>query len=240
MKDPVLSPRRRRLRVTATILAVLALMGGVFGLFAHLRTRPTEYRPDERSEEITSVLSASLPTNAPPPRLAEVTGQAGLGGFRNFAGKRTSQLPEDMGPGLAWGDYDNDGDDDLFLVSSGGALDLAEERLLPCRLFENLGNGSFRLCESFPELRIRGMGAAWGDFDGDGYLDLAVSGFNALRLFRNDRGTGRFLPDGRLPDLPGFWAGLAWGDYDNDRRPDLYVCNDVVSTPDPALSHLAS
>lgn len=240
MKESVLSPRRRRLRVTATLLAVVAAIGVTTALLVHLRTRPTEYRPDERPEEITSVLSASLPTNAPPPRLAEVSREAGLGGFRNFAGKRTSQLPEDMGPGLAWGDYDNDGDDDLFLVSAGGALDLTDERLLPCQLFENLGNGSFRLCESFPELRIRGMGAAWGDFDGDGYLDLAVSGFNALRLFRNDRGTGRFLPDGRLPNLPGFWAGLAWGDYDHDRRLDLYVCNYVVYTPDAALRDLAS
>lgn len=240
MKESVLSPRRRRLRVTATLLAVVAVIAGTAGLRVYLRTRPAEYRPDERPEEITSVLSASLPTNAPPPRLAEVSTAAGLGGFRNFAGKRTSQLPEDMGPGLAWGDYDNDGDDDLFLVSAGGALDLADERLLPCRLFENLGNGSFRLCEGFPELRIRGMGAAWGDFDGDGYLDLAVSGFNALRLFRNDRGTGRFLPDGRVPNLPGFWAGLAWGDYDNDRRLDLYVCNYVVYTPDAALRDLAS
>ncbi len=240
MNESVLSPRRRRLRVTAILLAVVAVIGGITGLVVHLWTRPTEYRPDERPEEITSVLSTSLPTNAPLPHLAEVSEQAGLGGFRNFAGKRTSQLPEDMGPGLAWGDYDNDGDDDLFLVSAGGALDLAEDHLLPCRLFENLGNGSFRPCEGFPELRIRGMGAAWGDFDGDGYLDLAVSGFNALRLFRNEGGTGRFLPDGRLPNLPGFWAGLAWGDYDLDRRLDLYVCNYVVYTPDAEVRDLAS
>jgi tetratricopeptide (TPR) repeat protein len=145
-----------------------------------------------------------------------------------------------MGPGMAWGDYDNDGDDDLFLTSAGGALDLEDSGLLPCQLFENLGNGSFRPCAGFPELRIRGMGAAWGDYDGDGFLDLAVSGFNTLRLFHNEGGTGRFRPDGRLPDLPGFWAGLAWGDYDNDRRLDLYVCHYVVYARDEILREMVS
>jgi tetratricopeptide (TPR) repeat protein len=240
MSETMLSPRRRRLRLTATLLAIVGVIGGISGIALHLRMRPTEYRPDERPEDITSMLAASLPTNAPSPRLAEVSGEAGLDGFRNFAGKRTSQLPEDMGPGLAWGDFDNDGDDDLFLVSAGGSLDVADNDLFPSQLFANLGNGSFRLCTGFPELRIRGMGAAWGDFDGDGFLDLAVSGYNALRLFRNDRGTGRFLPDDRIPNLPGFWAGLAWGDIDNDRRLDLYVCNYVEYTPDATLRDLAS
>jgi hypothetical protein len=190
MSETMLSPRRRRLRLTATLLAIVGVIGGISGIALHLRMRPTEYRPDERPEDITSMLAASLPTNAPSPRLAEVSGEAGLDGFRNFAGKRTSQLPEDMGPGLAWGDFDNDGDDDLFLVSAGGSLDVADNDLFPSQLFANLGNGSFRLCTGFPELRIRGMGAAWGDFDGDGFLDLAVSGYNALRLFRNDRAPG--------------------------------------------------
>ena len=240
MKETALSPRRRRLRVTVFVLAVLVLIGGFAGLVLHLRSRPTRYQPDERSEEITSVLTASLPTNAPLPRVVEVSQEAGLGGFLNFAGKRTSQLPEDMGPGLAWGDYDNDGDDDLFLVSAGGALDLADDLLIPSQLFENRGNGSFQPCQIFPEVRIRGMGAAWGDYDGDGYLDLAVTGYNALRLLRNEGGTGRFTEDRRLPNLPGFWAGLAWGDYDNDRRLDLYICNYVVYSPDAALRDLAS
>ncbi len=240
MKASPLSPRRRRLRRTVFLLTVVSVIGGGAGMLIHLRSRPTSYRPDERPEDITSALSTSLPTNAPRPRLTEVSNEAGLGGFRNFTGNRTSQLPEDMGPGLAWGDYDNDGDDDLFLVSAGGSMVLADDQLLPCRLFENLGNGSFRICQGFPEWRIRGMGAAWGDFDGDGLLDLAVSGFNTLRLFRNEGGTGRFVPDHRLPDLPGFWAGIAWGDFNQDRRPDLYVCNYVNYAPDPALRDLAS
>lgn len=234
MTSSPLSPRRRRLRWTAALLGAASLISLGVGIVLHQRARPARYRPDERPTDITSALSRSLPTNAPQPRFTHVTDPAGLAGYRNFAGHRTSQLPEDMGPGLAWGDFDNDGDDDLFLVSAGGALDLPTDQLLPCRLFENLGDGAFRNVPGFPELRLRGFAAAWADYDGDGFLDLAVTGYDTLRLLHNEGGTGRFVPDPRLPDLPGFWSGLAWGDFDQDRRLDLYVCRYVAFTPNEA------
>lgn len=218
-----LSPRRRRLRFTAWTLAALLLAGLAFGIVRHFAGRPAQYRPDEQSADITSDLARALPPGAPAPQLTNVTAAAGLGDFRNFAGTRTSQMPEDVGPGLAWGDFDNDGDDDLFLVSAGGSLSLPPEQLLPCALFENLGNGTFRPVAGFPEIRLHGMAAAWADYDGDGRLDLTVSGFNSLWLLHND-GDGRFTRDPRIGDRKGFWTGVAWGDYDHDRRPDLYVC----------------
>ncbi len=222
-----LSPRRRRLRRTLALLGAAFVVGLVLGVVFYQRSRPVAYRPDERPDDITSELARGLPPEAPRPRFTDVTRAAGLGEFRNFTGARTSQLPEDMGPGLAWGDYDNDGDDDLFLVSAGGALNVPEDQLQPCALFENRGNGTFRRVADFPELRLRGMGAAWGDYDGDGFLDLAVAGYDALVLLHNEGGTGRFTRDPRLPNLPGFWSGVAWGDFDNDRRLDLYVCQYV-------------
>jgi hypothetical protein len=222
-----LSPRRRRLRVTAAILALAFLAGAAAGLTLYLKSRPRQYRPDETSEDITSSLARSLPPDAPKPKFTDVTREAGLADFRNFAGDRTSQLPEDMGPGLAWGDFNNDGLDDLLVVSAGGALNLPEDQLLPCALYENLGNGKFRKVEGFPELRIHGMAAAWGDYDGDGYLDVVITGYNTLILLHNEGGTGKFTRDPRLPNLKGFWSSATWGDFDNDRRLDLYVCNYV-------------
>jgi enediyne biosynthesis protein E4 len=227
MRTSPLSPRRRRRRWTLALLAATLASGTAIGLLVHQRSRPAAYRPDERPSDITSALSKSLPPQAPKPNFTDVTQPAGLHAFLNFAGNRTSQLPEDMGPGLAWGDFDNDGDDDLFLVSAGGALDLGETQLLPCALFENLANGSFRRVEGFPELRLRGMGAAWGDYNGDGYLDLVVVGYNTLLLLRNNQGSGRFTPDPALPNLPGFWSSPTWTDFNNDRRLDLYVCQYV-------------
>lgn len=225
-----LSPRRRRLRVTLIALAGLAVFSLVAGLIIYLISRPEPYRPGEASADVTSELSRHLPADAPEPKFTDVTREAGLADFRNFPGSRTSQLPEDMGPGVAFGDFDNDGDDDVFLVSGGGALNLPSDRLLPCELYENLGNGAFRRFAGFPVTRIRGLGAAWGDYDGDGWLDLAVSGYNALLLFRNEPGEGqqrKFVREARFPGPDGFWAGVSWGDFDNDRDLDLYVCGYV-------------
>ena len=74
-----------------------------------------------------------------------------------------------MGAGAAWGDFDNDGDEDLFLVSAGGpARRPLPANAAPSLLYENLGSGRFRVVEGFPDTRILGMGAAWGDVDGDG------------------------------------------------------------------------
>jgi hypothetical protein len=222
-----LSPRRRRLRLTVVTLILAALITGAIGVVLYLKSRPAQYRPDEQSADITSELARNLPPDAPQPRFTDVTRAAGLGDFRNFTGRRSSEMPEDIGPGLAWGDFDNDGDDDVFLVSVGGTLSLPENQLQPCALFENVGDGTFRPFARFPETRIRGTGAAWGDDDGDGFLDLVVSGHQALRLFRNEAAEGggrRFVRDPRFPEPPGFWTGVSWGDYDNDRAPDLYVC----------------
>jgi len=199
----------------------------VGGTWLYFKTRPQQYRPDERPEDITSSLARRLPPEAPRPKFTDVTSQAGLGAFRTFVGERTSQLPEDVGSGAAWGDFDNDGDDDVLLVSAGGSLRLPDAQLAPTELFENLGNGTFRKVAGFPETRIRGMAASWGDYDADGFLDVAVSGYQTLLLFHNEGGTGKFIVDNRLPNARGCWAGLSWGDYDNDRRPDLYVCGYV-------------
>jgi tetratricopeptide (TPR) repeat protein len=215
------------LRWTVASLSLAAAIAGVVAVLSYLHSRPVRYRPDEKSTEITASLAKGIPAEAPRPRLRDVTQQAGLGTFRSFLGDRTSQLPEDMGAGAAWGDFDNDGDEDLFLVSAGGPLNTPTEALAPCELYENLGHGTFRKVESFPSLRIHGMSAAWGDYDGDGFLDLVVSGYDTLLLFHNEQGTGKFVRDTRFPDRKGFWAGVSWGDYDNDRNLDLYVCGYV-------------
>ncbi|MBI2926365.1 MAG: VCBS repeat-containing protein [Verrucomicrobia bacterium] len=226
---PLLSPRRRRLRWTLGILSGVLALGIGVGAVWFLTTRPQQYRPDERPEDITSSLSQGIPAEAPKPNIVDVTRQAGLASFRTFVGQRTSQLPEDMGSGAAWGDFDNDGDDDLFLVSQGGGMSLPREQWAPCELHENLGDGTFRKVADFPETRILGLGAAWGDCDGDGWLDLVVTGYNALLLFHNEaaeRGR-KLVRDARLPNLKGYWSGASWGDFDNDRDLDLYVCGYV-------------
>jgi tetratricopeptide (TPR) repeat protein len=222
-----LSPRRRRLRWTIALVSLAAVAGVVVGILIYQHRRPSQYRPNESNADITSSLTRNLPAETPKPRFTDTTTVAGLRDFRTFAGNRTSQLPEDMGCGAAWGDFDNDGFEDLFLVSAGGPMDTPTNQFSGCALYKNLGNGSFRKVVGFPELRIHGMAAAWGDYDDDGFLDLVVSGYNNLLLLHNEGGSGKFTIDPHFENRPGFWSSAVWGDYNNDRKLDLYVCRYV-------------
>ncbi len=255
--------RRGRVLWTAILLVTAAILSTWLGAAYYRKGRAAPYKPGEADASITSslaqpyerartlpaaalpdltrgmddglrIIGQDLPAGAPAPRFVDVTAKAGLGSFRTFAGERTSQVPEDMGSGAAWGDFDNDGYDDLFLVSAGGPLDAEPANLAPSMLFRNMGDGTFRRVEDFPELRIRGMGAAWGDYNNDGWLDLVVTGYNTLILFRNDH--GRLVRDMSFPNPKGFWAGAAWGDYDGDGNLDLYVCGYIKYSAKPGAT----
>ncbi len=253
------SKRLRRVTWTASTFVVLTLIGALVTWRIRKENAPEEYTPGEASKDITSALSRpaaqstpllpqtvkntvssrvvdrlaepgrDLPPGAPEPRFTDVTKAAGLASFRQFQGARTSQLPEDMGSGLAWGDFDNDGLDDLFVVSGGGPLGVPASQLAPSVLYHNLGNGRFEKVEDFPDLRIHGMGAAWGDYNNDGWLDLVVTGYDTIILFRNDH--GHLVRDKTFPSPKGFWAGASWGDYNRDGYLDLYVCGYVKYKP---------
>jgi len=253
------SKRLRRVTWTASTFVALTLIGALVTWRIRKENAPDEYTPGEASKDITSALSRpaaqstpllpqtvkntvssrvvdrlaepgrDLPSGAPEPRFTDVTKAAGLASFRQFQGARTSQLPEDMGSGMAWGDFDNDGLDDLFVVSGGGPLGVPASQLAPSVLYRNLGDGHFEKVEDFPDLRIHGMGAAWGDYNNDGWLDLVVSGYDTIILFRNDH--GHLVRDKSFPSPKGFWAGASWGDYNRDGYLDLYVCGYVKYKP---------
>jgi hypothetical protein len=167
--------------------------------------------------------------------------------FTHFHGLRSTQLPEDMGSGLAWGDYDGDGDPDLFVVNQSGPLTQSDAELAAspahARLFRNDG-GRFEDVTETAGLAVRGtgMGAAWGDYDGDGRLDLFVTRYGTSLLFRNEGG-GRFSDVSREAGVSapeGFWAGVSWSDYDRDGDLDAYVCGYVRYRYDPAQASESS
>ena len=91
------------------------------------------------------------------------------------------------------------------------------------------------------------MGAAWGDYDNDGWLDLAVSGYNAAcccsatpRPKSLDLGERRLMASEAVPNLPGYWAGVSWADIDNDGDLDLYVCGYVQYREDASATGRSS
>ena len=219
------SGRQRRAFWTAAAIAVALVAGAAVLLTVYRHRQAAQYKPGEENADITQSLARDLPRDTPSPKFVDVTKDAGLADFITFAGERTSQLPEDMGPGAAWGDFNNDGNEDVFLVSAGGPLGAGPDRLSPSVLYQNLGNGQFRRVKDFPEVRIIGMGAAWGDYDNDGWIDLIVTGYNELLLFHNDN--GQFSLNRRFPNRKGFWTGATWGDYDNDGFLDVYICGYV-------------
>src|SRR5690242_7187318 len=102
---PSFTRRRRLLLVTAGCAAVFLGAAG----FAATRwnRRADTYKPVGPVDGLTSELARTLPTDYPRVTFVDVSKQAGID-FHHFFGSRSSQLPEDMGSGAAWGDYDND------------------------------------------------------------------------------------------------------------------------------------
>ena len=182
----------------------------------------------------------------PLPPFSDVTAEVGLD-FVHFNGMSGRfYYPEIVGSGGALFDYDNDGDLDLYLVQ-GAMLGVDRETdqatfpptaTLTDRLFRNdlvvRADGSRRL--SFVDVTEAsgiigsdfGMGAATGDFDGDGFTDLLVTNFGTDRLWRN-RGDGTFEDVTALAGIAGSgWStSAAFLDYDADGWLDLFVVHYV-------------
>jgi hypothetical protein len=220
--------RKRRLLLTAGVALAFVVVSGAVVLVA---TRPKpEYRPGERVEGLTSELTRSLPPDYPRVTFVDVASEAGIR-FRHFSGQRSSQLPEDMGSGAAWGDYNRDGWPDVFLTNLVGPVTLSAEEVrrspARCALYRNNGDGTFSdaSLEAGIDYRAWGMGAEWADYDNDGWPDLIVASYGENVLYRNN-GDGTFSDrtrEARLGGRSGFWSGVAWGDYDRDGFLDLYV-----------------
>ncbi len=230
-------PRRKRLVAVTATFGVLFLAVTALGVW--LLSPPAQpYRPGEDLEGLTSDLARSLPEAYPRRTFTDATREAGIA-FRHFSGRRTSQLPEDMGSGAAWGDYDNDGRLDLYVVNEVGPLTLTPEDVAASpahnALYHNSGDDTFTEVSALAGVDYRGWGmaAAWGDYDNDGWLDLFVAAYGHNVLYRNN-GDGTFTDRTEASGLgqhEGFWAGASWGDYDRDGRLDLYVAGYVQYVP---------
>jgi tetratricopeptide (TPR) repeat protein len=220
--------RQRQVRVVVAAAAAFVVFSGIAAW--RLLGRTATYRPGERIEGITAELARPIPDDHPRVTFTDVTNAAGIR-YTHFSGARTSQLPEDMGSGAAWGDYDGDGWVDLVIANEAGPLTMndADRRASPARaqLYRNNRDGTFTDVTEAAGIDFHGWGmaASWADYDGDGRLDLLLTAYGHNVLYHNE-GNGRFADVSAASGIggpEGFWTGAAWGDYDRDGRLDLYV-----------------
>jgi hypothetical protein len=170
-------------------------------------------------------------------RLVDVTTAAGLAFRHNSGAFGGKLLPETLGSGCAFIDYDADGWPDILLVNGSdwnpaqvaGAPQKRQRATLA--LYRNNRNGTFTDVTKSAGLDVEmyGMGVAVGDFDNDGFSDLLITCVGQNRLFRNT-GKKTFVDVTRTSGLAGrsaFSTSALWFDFDRDGLLDLFVCNYV-------------
>ncbi|MCK5381105.1 MAG: VCBS repeat-containing protein [Candidatus Latescibacteria bacterium] len=157
----------------------------------------------------------------------------GIVAFLVFLGKASEARFEDVteaagvgnvlyGTGLAWGDYDGDGDPDLYVCNwGGGGANNA--------LYRNNGDGTFTDVASeagvLRSIKNQTTSAAWGDYDGDGNLDLYVTDWEGQDWLYRNNGDGTFSNEAEVNvHSQGNEMAVMWGDYDGDGDLDLYLC----------------
>jgi len=225
--------RKQRLLLLVGVMSLLFIMVTLIIIGLHLNSQKS-YLPGEETEGLTSDLFRSLPNDYPRIIFNDVSEEAGIN-FTHFPGRRSSQITEDMGSGVAWGDYDNDGWIDLYVVNQSGPITMSPEELLKSpahsTLYHNNKDGTFTdvSVEAGVDFRGIGMAAAWGDYNNDNLLDLFVSSYGENKFYHNN-GDGTFsdrTKETGLGGVKGFWAGVSWADYNRDGFLDIYVCGYV-------------
>jgi hypothetical protein len=168
-------------------------------------------------------------------RFADVTSQAGIHFEHNSGAFGGKFLPETLGSGCAFLDYDRDGWQDILLIN-GMDWPGHKTRRSTMRLYHNNGNGTFTdvTARAGLDVELYGMGVAVGDYNNDGFPDILVTCVGQNRLFRNT-GKGTFVDATNASGLgkrEGFSTSALWFDYDRDGFLDLFVCNYVKWSPE--------
>ncbi len=207
-------------------LVILAVVGGIIFL---VRRKPA---PPPRQ---VTTLSAPVAPNRPQVEMpvvnfADITKEAGVTFVHNNGAYGDKLLPETMGGGVAFFDYDNDGAPDLLFINSTSWPWRAPEGKSPptAALYHNDGKGRFAdvTAGSGLDVSFYGMGVAVGDYDDDGQVDVFITAVGGNHLFHNE-GNGKFKEVTASAGVGGStndWSTCAaWIDYDNDGKLDLFV-----------------
>ncbi|HMC26527.1 MAG TPA: VCBS repeat-containing protein, partial [Verrucomicrobiae bacterium] len=220
----------RAFRWSIAGLALICVI--VAGSVVYARRKPAPVAP-----KLTTLSPPAAATRfeaeIPMAKFTDVTAAAGLHFVHNSGAYGDKLLPETMGGGVAFLDFDNDGAQDLLFINSTWWPWHVPSGQKPTtmELYRNDGKGNFQdvTAGSGLDVSFYGMGAAVGDYDNDGLPDVFVTGVGGNHLFHN-LGGGKFQDVTTPSGLGGSneWSTSAsWVDIDNDGDLDLFVCNYV-------------
>jgi len=231
------------MNIQNTLYVVLIVF--TFCFLACQNNKPkTEQKPPEYTKPsytITETNSSHIPI-----QFTDITKDAGIDFIHETGAFGKKWMPETMGSGGGFLDYDNDGLPDIFLVNSSKwpGHETNKKQHTP-KLYRNLGNGNFEdvTIEAGLEFSVYGMGCAFADYDSDGDMDIYLTAVGDNKLLRNDKGrftditvqAGVFGNSENPNDPPAWSTSTAWVDVDRDGRLDLFVCNYVKWTPETDL-----
>ena len=180
-----------------------------------------------------SSLYSQSPAAASAVVFTDVTRQAGINWVHDNALSPERYLPETVGAGCVFFDYDNDGWMDIYLVNSGTSDFFTPGKPLKNALYHNNHDGTFTDLTDKAGVAggTFGMGAAAGDYDGDGRTDLYVTSYGRNLLYHNN-GNGTFTDVTEKAGVaaPGWSTCAVWFDYDKDGKLDLFVSSFVEYT----------
>ena len=219
----------KAVRWSLVVLAAFAvLFGGSVLLLKRKAAPPAPKITEFNAPVVPDRPRAELPTV----RFADVTKEAGILFVQNNGAYGEKLLPETMGGGVAFFDYDNDGAQDLLFINSTDWPwhQPAGAQPATMALYHNDGHGRFTDVTKGSGLDVSfyGMGVAIGDYDNDGLDDVFITAVGGGHLFHNEGG-GKFRevtgPAG-VGGAPSDWSTCAaFIDYDNDGKLDLFVGN---------------